>query len=1452
MAERLDQLEALGIELPEARAREAALVDPTRRSDWATVESLSRETLTLIAGSIGPALEAKRTELARIGEQLVRAGATVKDDIPDRLRSLASAPSGDAGWEGLAASLASLDAELKTAGARLADGARIRADRYVAWAAPEGDAPAPLGPALDEALAPIRVGEVDAGLAGVNALLRRVAPGGAARRDQVREASAAIAAAARELGVPTEPLEDARRVDESAPALDWPTTVEAIEAADDELAGALRERVGQVMESLVRTLESLKEYDVDPTATLVTLEDLRGRLGGAGPGDLPTLLRDARAATEEPVVGVVAGLLDSVRPKLVEVRRLGRDASDVFTAMNRAREALRLKIYSEALAASQEAMDRVTQLTADLDGARSESASLREMLERLEAAHFGTGAFREELDEVTRLLDRAELAPARELLAKTVQRLGGETITYFSERFATLERAFALAKERGFLPDGIDDTMARARDGLDRGRIAEAAELAAVAEASVRAAAGPYVARRVEELESGFREIPDPSLVAPVQRLLADADVTLRVKGDLPGSLDSLRRAEREFAAVFASHASTLVEMLEEERKVLEAMGGTGDEIQRQIDEVQQIFNMGDFVKASRTSQEIRTRAQQQQLVRSEEAVSHAKLALVELGKMGLDAGPLRGQLDTAADACREQRYAEGYRGANGVLAEATRVKATAQRVLDGIADATELWTTLKRSGVAVDAYRDQLRVARTAYQALEFDAALAAVGELTRALETARDEAEARRLRGELRLLREDAHRLALIADPAESTSDPVEDALKAGRAHDAVEAARAAHRDLTTLLRPVLSEHLRSLEQDVEVAHATGLDVPEVDERLGDARRRLALPVPTGVAELLERARADLVESRGFLEHAERVARRAREAVKEAELVRVDVASAQPRLEQIDAALARRGYAQVIEIATALEREMLQATSQQVTRTLASFQATLARARHEGTDTAVAENFLRQARVALEEGHPVEAIRTASRSESELERSELQLRIAQGALQTIQKNLEQAAAEGVRSPTADAGVAAARTAFEAREYGGVLERAMDVGDALQLARDGFRRSRDALDSADRQLKTALEQGADARDVMGRLDEARRAHAEGDYGRSTGLARDAAEGARWSVERLYSATLSDVRAILDTAVSAGLGDRIDPVRSSIQEAEVALQAREWSRARGALDRARAQAEAGLDALVAEREGHLRERYAREPEETPAEMTARGEFGRRLTDERARGGFAAALTILAAEEARLGGLARARLERRHAELKDRLWVGEKLGLDTTPAMELFSEAGLALEAGRLEGIDDLLGRADAQLESLVRRRLGEKFEEIQTELNFSREGLHVAVDSIGADLRRVTELRSDGQTIAAARALLDAADELNRRKSLHRELMNIHYLVDAALARATERRLDTTAARGLLEESIRARDTDYALALAKAREALQFLQSALKGSATPTGFYAIRRPPGGP
>jgi hypothetical protein len=1446
--DRLKLLEEIDVSLSETPERIIKLRELTRKSDWEAVEATARDFVAYISRSVSPALEERRTLVVGRAQALLKAGAPMPSDTPALVDQLI-ATSVEGQLSESVERIANLYRIVRQGQAELSQSLRERARAVAKWAGVPDEKMAELDGRFRHAIAPIADGNVELALDQLGGELRGQVPGAVERRELVRAAGQSILIAARDLGSPHASLDDALAADQAASALDWNETVPAIERASADVGEELRGRVSAALAALQGTLESLRGSGTDVADPIAQLAESIVAVPSASPAELPQLLAKGRQVTEEPVVGIVAGLLDEVRPKVVEARWLGRDASEVFAAMNRAREALRLKIYSEALAASQEAMDRASKITEDLEAAREEVESLRELLDRLTALQVPVQPFYEPLREAQRHLEKVEVAAARESIREGVRRLGRAALDHFQTASERLTKLVEVARERGFLPPGADASLGKAQQTLADGALPDAGEQFAALAVELRTAAGPYVARSVEELEKGLEEIHDEALVAPARRLLADADVSLRVKEDLPASLESLKRAEREFAAVFAAHASSLVEALEEEGRTLEAMGGAGDEIQRQIDEVQQIFNMGDFVKASRASQDIRTRAQQQQLVRSEEAVSHAKLALVELGKMGIDTARLRDRFDAAQEAAREHRYAEAFQVGKAIEEEALSMRQSAEAIGAGLERATVLWQGLKDDGVPVESFRERIRETRLASQALDFPGAKAKLRALEEALANERASTDANRRFTTVETLLEDAHRLGVSTDPYRPGVAKGREALTAGRPVEALEAANASQVALLQLLRPVLEESVRALEQESEVARNAGVDTAAVVEALADARRGLAAPVPTGVAERVESVRASLIETRGFLEQAERAVKRAREAFGEAEIVRAAGAPLRDRLAALEECLTKKQYARAIELGGPLERELIQATHSHVAKTLANLQGMLVHVRQEGSPTTVAENLLSRARQALEEGRAIEALTLAAQSEGEIERVELQTQLARGALQTVEAKLTEAERDGIRAAAAIDQLQKARQAFERTQFPAVFELALEATDQLAVAREQQRRTRDALDGADRQVKEALELGADVDEVVQTLERARHRAQSGEYPAATQAAREAADMARWAVERLYAGSFAAVRSLAETMERAGIG-KVEAVDAAVTEAEGAIPARDWKRASEALDRARAAAYESLDRLIAARRQDLDAIYGVDLPASGAVSELRAQAHLGIEDARSRHDYPVAVQRLADEEARARDVRRAGLDRAVSELKDRVWVGEKLGLDTTPVMELFSEAKSALDAGKYASVETHLREGNERLSGLVNARLGERRRSVESELVFAREGLNVTLGTLPERLASIEGLIDRGDLVEAARTLLAVEEELNQRKALHRELLNIHYLIDSALSKAAERHVDTAEARKLLEESVRARNEDYQKALDKAREALRLLQGPTKpAEPAATAFWPFKRSP---
>jgi len=1444
-------LETLGITLAEVGGRVTQLRELARRSDWDGVEIQSRALLEYLDSHVSAAIEDRRRKTVETVAQMTAAGIPVAPEDRAELEALAH-PAPEAPWPDTAARLLHLEETLNRAGAQNVATARSDALAIADWAGLSDARRTVFTEELERGLALAQEGRVPDSLAAVSALLRDGLPEAKLRHDAARARGEEWVTVAKEHGASTAALEEALRADVNVSPEQWPTTVPAIETAVKELGEVLRERTAQVLVTLRTSVDALAEYGTDAGPARAAVEDAIGRLPSVPADEIPHLLETARAAAEEPIVAVVASLLDEVRPRINEARRLGRDPSEVFAAMNRAREALRLKIYSEALAASQEAAERVSQLTEDLEAARDELQTLEELLARFHKAGFLPDEFDTALTRVRGHLDRVEVGPARDLLRDTVLRLGREALRFFQERWETLDRVREYAQERGFLSEEAARRLTGARGRLDAGDLATGAEELSQAEVELRNASVPYVARRVEEMEQGLGDIPDDSLTAPVRRLLADADVTLRVKQDLLAAIESLRKAERDFASVFAVHASALVDLLEEERRVLEDMGGPGDEIQRQIDEVQQIFNMGDFVKASRASQEIRTRVQQQQLLRSEESVSHAKLSLVELETLGLDLGRFRGELEEAQAAARAGHYAEAYRLAHGLEETAVRTRAETQAIVEEIALAQETLGNLRELGVDPEPFYEPIRGARLAFQALDLGSAKATIQAVRQKLAEATAAAETDRLFGEIERLIEDGRRLSAPMEPFASRLH----GLRTERTTAAPEATRTAtrllHEELVALLAPILEENLRGLERDLDIARGAGVDLDKILAPLAEARRRIALPVPMGAAALLDAARAEFIGTRGLVEHAERVAKRAREALAQADLLRVEVGPLRAAIEQVDAALAKREYARAIELGGPIERELLQATYHQVSKTLAGFRAMVSRLRTDGADTTIAENLLHQARMALDEGRPVDAVQLASKSEAELERVELQRQIAQGSIEAAERSVERGTKDGIVAPAAMTELDMARSLFQKHQYADVLEHAISASDTLVMQRESHRRARDACATANAQVAEATELGADATEASNRLAEGLRYVDTGNYAEAIRAAREATEMGRWAIERLFAGPLGRLRNLVDVGRREGLTTEVDPVEAVVTEAEAALRAREWHHVREAVTRGESAGRRVFSAVLEVRWRELEAELAHAPPRPEGESPRLPDVRRQVNELAVRQDFGAALSLVRTERETIRRSRRDRLESNLRRLKEQLWVGERLGVDTTPMMQTFSEARVSLDANRLEEAETQFARGTEALEQSVREPFVRRRGELLTEINFAADGLRVSVGPLRTRFQEIEPLEKAARYMEAARTVLGLEEELNLRKSLHRELMNLHYLIDAALSRASERRVDTSEARALLHESIRLREQDYPAALEKARDALRRLQGEVPPPAPSSPPPAETPPPSAP
>ena len=1427
----------LGVTPPDLEARENAIREAIRKLSWEEVVTLSDALRRSTEEEIQKSLTERGERALLRAQELHKLGV-----LPDGQSPLSSrgweTPLKEARFSEAHATLTEAEAFLQKAQDGFLGDLQRRVLALAQWSGDGGEDLASLHgfPAAEKLF---QEGRFSDGLAALEAELPHRLPKAQKRlEDSVRRLSALVPLA-KSWSIEVDAAEGRLGQVSSHRTLDLPTYVGSLDQEASHLEQRIREKTESQLAELRQVLRVLSEGGVDVKEPLEKLEHVANQSSDTPVTELPGLVQEAQESVEALVVSVVAGYIDEVRPRFAEARQLRRDAQPAIDAMNEARDFLRQRKFLQAIASAQRSLELASELLADVEAAHAEIQEFREILRRLNTGGFSTTPYEAMATEAEAMLSRGDVERMRTSLQEGLRGLGRESLPFFQRQFEVQDRLRARFRERGWTPpEDLPRKLDGAKQLFQDGRFAETAEALAEIKALTKAFVAPHISQRLEEMGRALDEIPDPQAVGTVRGLLADTDVSLRVRDDAALSLEALDRAEKELSTVFLARSQAVIRELEEERTALASMAVDTSEVQREIAQVREIFDVGDFFKASRASQELKTRLEQQQLVRAEEAVSRAKLAVVEAGKMGLEPLGVRTALQGAQELVRQGRYLPAFQAAEKARTEAANICSTAQRVLDVITKVAELMANLRKQGVPVEDLREfapRIAEAREAYQSLRFQEAETLASRIRNDVEAIVARRDGRAVLTSLRTLFEEAERIGAAPEDWHPSLAREEEALSGPQPVEAFHRLQELQVQGLSRIRPLLEGQLRTLESDLRSARAVGMDTQAVEEALREARRRLESPIPLGAAQILDQTRRDFFQSRTFVEQALKGLKSARDALVQAELVRVGTADLRKRLDEVESRMAAKDYASAIESAQAIQREVEGRVRDQVNETLAKFQNLVTKSKMEGMLTTVAENFLVQARRLLEEGKPIEALQFASRSESELEKVELQHSLAQNSLLTLQEKLETAERERLHAPGAREDLEKARDLFARGDYTNVLDLVFTATDRLSSVAELRKRAGEVVTRTQEGLGAQSGFGVDLGPFLADNARAKELLDQGKYAEARILSLSAAEGARNAVESSITRSLDEVRdlgAALPT-LSPEAHTKFLPI---LGRAEQAFKSRDWTASLQAIKEAREIAEGTLRVVIEEQRTKLRTLRSALPSPPPTEPG--GDLDTRL-DEAVQGHrFREAQDLLASALAEIETLRIQALGADVQRLERKVLQGEKLGVETTPVMELFSEAKMNLESRNLEVVPGQIAKATDLLNGLVAPRLEDKLRELESELAFAKEGLNVAVGPVEALALEVERVRATGDLTGAAAKLLEAEEELNQRKARHREFTNLTYLIDAALAQANERKLTATKARELLSEALKLRATDYGKAIELARSALAQVQEALRAPPT--------------
>ncbi len=383
--------------------------------------------------------------------------------------------------------------------------------------------------------------------------------------------------------------------------------------------------------------------------------------------------------------------------------------------------------------------------------------------------------------------------------------------------------------------------------------------------------------------------------------------------------------------------------------------------------------------------------------------------------------------------------------------------------------------------------------------------------------------------------------------------------ESMKQKNYDEALAAAKKCDQETRAAIVSAIAVMTHDLQRLLTDARNVGVDTTG-PEKL--AEKAMELARTGGYVEALRcvsSAKDDINHVKNLSSQAALEIRVARNNLKDAETLDMDVGKSREYLEQAVEALTRHQYAIALELARKSSEASSEVTKSRIWGTLERFKDRLDKAESEGLQVGMAGSCVADGFQAFREGRYQDALKLAMKCEMEMERAELQRDISARAVDLAKKKLADATAEGIKSDRLADLVTRAEGLFREGKYVDAMTAAIESGDELHAIRENLDSCRIEL-SATRErierLKKVMIDTAECDEILDMAQEYLAAHEFAKF-------RDALRRASSKAVTLFEDSIEDImnqnRKMIAKAKEMGVNakaceDLLEVANTSFQE----------------------------------------------------------------------------------------------------------------------------------------------------------------------------------------------------------------------------------------------------------------------------------------------------------
>jgi tetratricopeptide (TPR) repeat protein len=382
-------------------------------------------------------------------------------------------------------------------------------------------------------------------------------------------------------------------------------------------------------------------------------------------------------------------------------------------------------------------------------------------------------------------------------------------------------------------------------------------------------------------------------------------------------------------------------------------------------------------------------------------------------------------------------------------------------------------------------------------------------------------------------------------------------------GQYDNAMKSAVKSAESAEELCNLKISEMLSNAYSMIIEAKKIGLDVLTVEVLYQKAEEALALHKYEKAAKYSSQSLDEIEEIRDESQRSANIIHLAGNYIQEAENIKADVTEAKKLLEKAFSELKNNEYMVSIELGKKCIRSAKLAKEKKVSDAIELFRSIIDKSKSEGVDVSTAEKLLEDAKLALADEDYTEALRLAMLSENEIEKVDLQKKMAVEIISVTAAKLKDAEKKGIAVENVRKQLMEAANALKSNDYIKALECAMESGMSLTEATEEYERSLSTLHAAQARLNESGNIGVEVDKATELLETAKEAFDKKDYGTSMKFAKETIKDAKRSYQSHLYKPIEICEELIDTAEELGVD--VTRANNMLSEAKAALEEEAYS-----------------------------------------------------------------------------------------------------------------------------------------------------------------------------------------------------------------------------------------------------------------------------------------------